>query len=111
MSHTDVTGTLTAEGLLLALDTVRAKWGRQGARFVGEISVPIPSEPGGQPVVCQTFVFDGVRYELFVRADKSLSVMEWTAPEQGELPRLQTIRVPRGLPFPKGFRNREGYRE
>lgn len=87
---------LTADGLLLALETVRVKWERQGAQFAGELAQQ-------EGVVAQPFTFDDQEYEVSVFADKSVQVAE----VDGEARRA--IRIPRGLPFPKGFRRTEEY--
>lgn len=87
---------LTIDGLLLALDTVKGKWAKQGAEFKGDLV----QEQGR---VSRVFTFDEQPYEVTVFADKSLQVTELGDGQR------RPIKVPRGLPFPKGFTRTEGY--
>lgn len=91
-----MTELLTADGLLLALDTLKGKWGKQGAVFT---TSPEPE----QGRVVQAFTFDDQTYVVSVYADKSLHVAE----VEGAVRR--PVSVPRGLTFPKGFLRTEGY--
>lgn len=81
---------LTAEGLHLALETVRRNWGRQGAVFQGDVT----AKPDH---LRESFTFDEQPYRLTIHADKTLQVTEL----DGETAR--PVQVPRGLPFPKGL--------
>lgn len=87
---------LTDDGLHLALETLKGKWAKQGTAFQGKAV----QEQGR---VSQVFTFDDVPYEVTVFADKSLQVTELAGGQR------RPIKVPHGLPFPKGFIRTEGY--
>lgn len=86
---------LTAAGLLLALEKVRARWSRQGADF----QAPPESSPGE---VRQAFVFGGQTYQLTILANKALRVSELEDDEHRSVP------PPRGLSFPRGLVRHRG---
>ncbi|GHF60640.1 hypothetical protein GCM10017781_41070 [Deinococcus metalli] len=65
---------LAAEALAALLDSVRQKWRRYGAEFIGE------AHEVNQAAGCafaQTFVLDDVRYELVLDEQARLLVQEW----------------------------------
>lgn len=87
---------LTAEGLHLALDTVRRNWARQGAVFQGDTATKADH-------ISESFTLDEQPYHLTIHADKTLQVAELDGNQ------LRPVQVPRGLPFPKGLNRTEGY--
>lgn len=94
-----MTSVFTAEDVERALSTIKEKWGLQGAAFEGKAQ---ESEEGART---QLFTFDSMPYRLVLGADLSLSVQE---PRPGG---WVTVRTPPGLPFPKGLKRPEGYRD
>lgn len=81
---------LTAEGLHLALETVRRNWAKQGAVFQGDTNVQATK-------ITESFTFDEQPYRLTIHTDKTLQVMELDGDQS------RPVQVPRGLPFPKGL--------
>ena len=99
---------LTAEALTPLLDTVRQKWQRYGAQFLGEAHEV--SRSAGC-ALAQTFVLDDVQYELKLDDQAQLRVQEWVQGSGDEPATLRPVAHPRGLPFPRGLRRVDGYRD
>lgn len=87
----------TADDLRSALDTLQAKWGRFGARFLKDVTY-------NRSDITGLFVFDGVVYEVTITQHKELHLFELDGDDR------RAVSLPPGLAFPKGFVRAEGYK-
>lgn len=98
----------TAEALAPLLETVRQKWHRYGAEFVGKAHEV--SGPAGY-ALAQTFVIDDMRYQLVLDNQTQLRVQEWVQAPEHEPSVFRPVAHPRSLPFPRELKRVDRYRD